>query len=156
MPYMHGDQEAWFPPCVGWTKNTQKPKFFEKPKKSSKTEKTPNVLKYAKISDTPFDQRSLIHREAWFIMFCEKKRKKIYIYMFCEAKSSKKNYFFCLAILDHFKQICSNLRPLFSITFPQGFRISQHIGHPTSESWGKKSLKRYLKSEQTDTHTRPH
>ena len=29
--------------------------------KNSKTSK-----RYAKISDTPFDQRSLIHREAWF------------------------------------------------------------------------------------------
>ena len=35
-------------------------------KKSSKTEKLKNVQKYSKISDTPFDQRSLIHREAWF------------------------------------------------------------------------------------------
>ena len=29
-------------------------------------QKLKNVKKYAKISDTPFDQRSLIHREAWF------------------------------------------------------------------------------------------
>ena len=28
---------------VGWTKNTQKPKFFEKLKKSSKTQKLKNV-----------------------------------------------------------------------------------------------------------------
>ena len=28
---------------VGWTKNTQKPKFFEKRKKSSKTQKLKNV-----------------------------------------------------------------------------------------------------------------
>ena len=50
----------------GWTKNTPKPDFFEKRKKSSKTQKLTNVYKYAKISDTPFDQRSLIHQEAWF------------------------------------------------------------------------------------------
>ena len=28
---------------VGWTKNTQKPNIFEKPKKSSKTQKLKNV-----------------------------------------------------------------------------------------------------------------
>ena len=51
----------------GWTKNTPKPDcFFEKRKKSSKTQKLKNIQKYAKISDTLFDQRSLIHREAWF------------------------------------------------------------------------------------------
>ena len=41
----------------GWTKNTQKPELFEKQKKLSKTQKLKNVSKYAKISDTPFDQR---------------------------------------------------------------------------------------------------
>ena len=29
-------------------------------------QKLKNIKKYAKIIDTPFDQRSLIHREAWF------------------------------------------------------------------------------------------
>ena len=38
----------------------------EKRKKSSKTQKLKNVQKYGKISNTPFDQRSLIHRKAWF------------------------------------------------------------------------------------------
>ena len=42
------------------------PDFFEKWKKLSKTQKLKNIKKYAKISDTPFDQRSLIHGEAWF------------------------------------------------------------------------------------------
>ena len=50
----------------GWTKNTPKPDFFEKRKKSSKTQKLKNVQRYAKISGMPFDQRSLIHRQAWF------------------------------------------------------------------------------------------
>ena len=45
----------------------QKPNFFERWKKVSKTQKLKNVKKYAKISDTPFDQRSLIHREGWFL-----------------------------------------------------------------------------------------
>ena len=40
--------------------------FLEKRKKSPKTQKLRNVQKYDKISDMPFDQRSLIHREAWF------------------------------------------------------------------------------------------
>ena len=39
--------------------------FFVKRKKSSKTEKLKNFQKYAKISNTPFDQRSLICREVW-------------------------------------------------------------------------------------------
>ena len=43
--------------------------------------------------------------------------------------------------------------PLLSITFPQGFRISKNIGHPTSGSGGKKTVKRYLKSVQTNTRT---
>ena len=38
-------------------------------------------------------------------------------------------------------------------TFPQGFRIFKNIGHPTLGSWGKKTVKRYLKSEQTDRQT---
>ena len=36
-----------------------------------------------------------------------------------------------------FKQKCSNMRPLLSITFPQGFWISKNIWHPTSGSGGK-------------------
>ena len=53
----------------------------------------------------------------------------------------------------HPNKKCSNQRPIIFITFPQGFRISKNIGHPTSGSGGKKTLKRYLKSEQTDGHT---
>ena len=49
-----------------WTKNTPKADFFEKRKKSSKTQNLKNVQRYAKISDTPFDQRSLINWEAQF------------------------------------------------------------------------------------------
>ena len=54
------------------------------------------------------------------------------------------------------KQKGSNVKPLLSITFPQGFRISKNIGHPTSGSGGKKTVKRYLKSEQTDKQTDRH
>ena len=41
-------------------------KYFGKRIKSSKLKKLKNIQKYAKISDLPFDQRSLIHREACF------------------------------------------------------------------------------------------
>ena len=56
-------REAWFP---GGPRIPKNPFFFEKWKKPSKKQKLKNVWRYAKISDTPFDQRSLIHREAWF------------------------------------------------------------------------------------------
>ena len=70
--------------------------------------------------------------------------------MFCKAKSAKKTFF----LRGDFRPLPNkNVRPLLSITFPQGFRISKNIGHPTSGSWGKKTVKRYLKSEQTDRHT---
>ena len=42
------------------------------------------------------------------------------------------------------------MRPLLSITFPQGFGIFKNIGHPTLGSGGKKMFKRYLKSEHTN------
>ena len=45
------------------------------------------------------------------------------------------------------------MRLLLFITFPQGFRISKNIGHPTSGNGGKNTIKRYLQSEQTDRHT---
>jgi hypothetical protein len=40
-------------------------------------------------------------------------------------KQVKKKTFFCAAILDNLKKKCSYLRPLLSITFPQGFQISK-------------------------------
>ena len=48
------------------------------------------------------------------------------------------------------------VRPLFAWFRPSLFRISKNIGHPTSGSGGKKTVKRYLKSEQTNTHTDGH
>ena len=65
----------------------------------------------------------------------------------------EKKTFFVTRLSTIFKQKCSYLRPLLSITFPQGFRICKNIGHPTLGSLGKKTFKRYLKSEHTDTHT---
>ena len=80
----------------------------------------------------PFDQRSLIQQEAWFPP------------LFCKAKSAKKT-FFARRFLTIFKQKCSNLRQLLSITFPQGFRISKNIGNSTLGSG--------VKSEHTDKQT---
>ena len=53
-------------------------------------QKLKNVKKYANISNIPFDQRSLIHREAWFPQ------------CFVRQNQPKKNIFFCLAISDNF------------------------------------------------------
>ena len=66
-----------------------------------------------------------------------------------KVKKVKKKTFFCAAILDNFQTKCSYLRPILSITFPQGFQISKKIGHPTSGSGGKKTAKGYLKSEKS-------
>ena len=43
--------------------------------------------------------------------------------------------------------------PFIGKSFPQGYRKSKKFGHPTSGSGGKKTFKRYIKSEQTDRHT---
>ena len=68
-------------------------------------------------------------------------------------KWRKKKLFFARLFLTIVKQKCSYLRPLLSITFPQEFRNSKNIGHPTLGSGGKKTGKRYLKSEQIHGHT---
>ena len=130
-------REAWFP---GGPRIPQNPYFFEKHKKSYKTQKLKNVQRYAKISDTPFDQRSLIHRETWF--------SPCFV-----GQNQQKKLFFARRFLTIFKPKCSNVRPLLFITFPQEFKISKNIGHPTSGSGGKKTFKLYLKIEQTDKHT---
>ena len=50
----------------------------------------------------------------------------------------------------------SNLRPLLSITFPQGFRISKKFGHWTLENGGKMTFKRNEKMWRTNTHKYGH
>ena len=70
--------------------------------------------------------------------------------MFCKAISAQKKKIFARRFWTTSKQKCSNVRPPLSITFPQGFRISKNIGHPTSGSGGKKTVKRYLKSEKSE------
>ena len=108
---------------VGWTKNSQKPKFVEKTSRDM-----PKLANYPSTRGL-----SSIGKHG--------------LNMFCTAKS---------AILDHFQTKCSNPRQLLSITFPQVFRISKIFGHPTLGSGGKKTFKRYLKSEQTETHGQTH
>ena len=49
-------------------------------------------------------------------------------------------------IWDHF----------FPFLFPKGFKISKIFGHPTLENRGKKTFKRYFKSEQTHRLTNRH
>ena len=113
-------------------------------KKSSKTQKLKNFQKKAKICDTPFAQRSLIHQEAWFPPCFVK-----------QNQPKKKLFFFVLRFYTTSKAKCTNLRPLLLITFPQG--ISKNIGHPTLGSGGKKTFKRYLKSDkETDAQTDGH
>ena len=107
----------------------------------TKTQKLKIVQRYANINDILFDQRSLIHRETWFPP------------CFVRQNQPKNKLFFTRRFQTYSKQKCSNVRPLLSITFPQGFRISKNIGHLTSGRGGKKTVKRYLKSEQTDRHT---
>ena len=56
-----------------------------------------------------------------------------------------------------YEQEFLNLRPLLSITFPQGFKKFKKFGHWTSGSGDKKTVKRSEKvwqtNRQTDTHT---
>ena len=108
-------------------------------------QKLKNVQRYAKISATPFDQRSLIHREGWFPPCFARQNQQ-----------QQQKLFFARGFQTTFEQKCSNVRPLLSITFPQGFRISKNIGHPTSGNGGKKTVKRYLKSEHTHRRTHRH
>ena len=100
-----------------WTKNIQKPNFCEKRrKKSSKNAKTQKMSRdMPKLAIHPLT-RGFHH--------------------VLQGKFSQKK----MAILDHFQKKCSNLRPLFSITFPQGFWIFKNIGHSTWEVEAKRRL----------------
>ena len=48
------------------------------------------------------------------------------------------------------------IRNLLFLLLSQGFRIFKNFGHLTSGKGGKKTFKRYLKSEQTNTWTHGH
>ena len=88
--------------------------------------------------DMPFNQRSLIHREAW-LPPC-----------FVRQNQQKKN-FFCAAILDNFQiKMFKSETTSFYYFSPKD---TESIGHPTSGSGGNKTFKRYLKSEHTHRQT---
>ena len=119
---------------------TPKNQIFLKNIKNHPKGKNSKVQKYAKISNMPFDQGSLIHREAWFPP------------CFVRQNDPKKNLSF-FRYQTTFKQKCSNPRPLLPTTLPQGLCIYKNIRHLTSGSGGKKTFKRYPKSEQTHGQT---
>ena len=54
----------------------------------------------------------------------------------------KKKTYFPRHFYTIFEEKCSNLRPLLSITFPQGFQIPKIFGQWTSRSLGKRPVKR--------------
>ena len=81
-------------PQQGGPRIPKNPIFLTKLKNQPKLK---NVQKYAKISDKPFDQRSLIHRRnrvQWFQWFPP---------CFVRQNQQKKQTVFCAAILDHFQ-----------------------------------------------------
>ena len=140
--HLSTDADSSTDTTVGWTKNTQKPKFFLKTDKimqNAKTQKPLEICQYQQYTLRP--EVSNPSGSVVSTMFCKEK----------SAKKQKKKI--ARRFQTTSKQKCSNVRPLLSITFPQGFRISKNIGHPTSGNGGKKTVKRYLKSEQTDTQT---
>ena len=114
-------------------------------RKKIKTEKTIQNRKTQKTSrDLPFDQRSLIHREAWFPP------------CFVRQNQQKKATFFTRRFQTTSLQKCSILRPLLSSTFPQESQISKNFGHPTSGSGGKIGLKIYHMKRDKQTHRQTH
>ena len=97
--------EAW---VLGGPRIPNNPIFFRKNgKKSPKTQKLKNVQRYAKISDTPFVQRSLIHREVWFLP------------CFVRQNQPKKQTFLRRYFRPLPNKKISNLRPLLPLLFPK-------------------------------------
>ena len=68
-------------------------------------------------------------------------------------KKIRKIFFSPRQFYTLYEQKFSNLRPLLSITFPQGFRISKKFGHWTSGCGSKKTVKH---SEQSVTDRQTH
>ena len=128
--------------------NTQKPELFEKQQKIIQKAKTQKCLEICQICDMPFDQRSLIHREACFPpCFAGQNQPKNYIIFGDFIHLLNINF----QIWDH----------IFSLLFPQGFWISKSNGHPTLGSGGKKTFKVNTRTDrrtdgQTDGQTDGH
>ena len=95
-----------------------------------KLQKLKNVSWYANFSDTPFDQKSLV---LWEVGFPREDIPKKWVFF-----SSLWQF---LIIFVHTNL---DIRPLLSITFPQGFQKSEKFGHWTSGSGSKKTFKWYL------------
>ena len=68
----------------------------------------------------------------------------LFLPCFVKENQLKRNKLFLRRILDHFQ---TKMFQSETISF------SKNIGHPTLGSGGKKTFKRYLKSEQTDGQT---
>ena len=95
-------------------------------------QKLKNVKRYAKISDMPSNQRSLIHREAWFPP------------CFVRQNQQKKT----------FKQKCSNLRPLLNIFSPKDSESLKILDMRLQEVGAKRRLNGTSKvNTQTDGQT---
>ena len=129
-------REAWFP---GGPRIPINPIFLKNGKNHQKCKNSKMSRDMSKLALRPLTW-SLIHREAWFpSCFVRQNQKK-----------KEKN---CAAILDHFQTKMFKCKTTSFHFPPQGFQISKNIGHPTSGSGGKKTVKRNLKSEHTDKHT---
>ena len=91
------------------------------------------LLKLNTFSDTIFEHSACFHI--------------LYIKVWANTKKLVpppwgKCSFFALQFYTLYEQQCSNLRPLLSITFPQGFWKSKKFGHWTSGNGGEKTFKR--------------
>ena len=62
-----------------------------------------------------------------------------------KKKNHEKNFFLLWQFYTRYEQQLSNLRPLLSMIFPQGFQKSEKFGHLTLGSAGKKTFKQSKK-----------
>ena len=68
-------------------------------------------------------------------------------------RQQKKNFFFVAMFLDYFQTNGKILDHFFPLLFPKDSESQKNSGHTTLGSGGKKTVKRYLKSERTDRPT---
>ena len=69
-----------------------------------------------------------------------------------EAKFAKKNFFFARQCYTLYELQIYNLRPLLSITFPQGFQYLKSLDIGFREVRAKKFRAKLFKSETTSFH----
>ena len=101
-------------------------------------QKLKNVYRYDKLSDMPFDQRSLIHREAWFPpCFVRQNQQKKHFYLRGDFwQFSNKN----VQMLDHF----------FQLLFPKDSESLKILDIPLCEVGAKRRLNG---TSKVNTHT---